>query len=132
MAGHGKEKQPLDEVHRNQIMCELIRKELRTQKLHTQYSVNPNSKVHTFTRKPMSWHDNMEEPADARFLKLFHYTAQGPKMKYPEPQTESQEIGWDTEPLTSTDWTDRRLRFSHHTTELTRYMAEIWRGKEQK
>ncbi|XP_074232770.1 cilia- and flagella-associated protein 144 isoform X3 [Camelus bactrianus] len=53
-----------DEVHQNQILRELYLKELRTQKLYTQYHVNPLRKVHPITRKPMSWHDNLEEPAD--------------------------------------------------------------------
>ncbi|XP_020770413.2 cilia- and flagella-associated protein 144 isoform X2 [Odocoileus virginianus] len=114
MAGHQKEKAITDEVHQNQILRELYLKELRTQKLYTQYHVNPLRKVHTITRKPMSWHDNLEEPADARFLNLIHHAAQGPRKKYPETQTEGQEIGWDSEPLglarksirghTSGDW----------------------------
>lgn len=37
----------------------------------------------------------------ARFLNLIHHAAQGPRRKYPEAQTESQEIGWDSEPLVS-------------------------------
>uniref|UniRef100_A0A8C4KYV8 Protein FAM183A n=1 Tax=Equus asinus TaxID=9793 RepID=A0A8C4KYV8_EQUAS len=40
MAGHQKEKVVLDEVHQNQILRELYLKELRTQKLYTQYHVN--------------------------------------------------------------------------------------------
>lgn len=41
MAGHQKEKAIVDEVHQNQILRELYLKELRTQKLYTQYHVNP-------------------------------------------------------------------------------------------
>uniref|UniRef100_F7D0D0 Cilia and flagella associated protein 144 n=1 Tax=Equus caballus TaxID=9796 RepID=F7D0D0_HORSE len=41
MAGHQKEKVVPDEVHQNQILRELYLKELRTQKLYTQYHVNP-------------------------------------------------------------------------------------------
>ncbi|KAM7098479.1 cilia- and flagella-associated protein 144 isoform 3-T3 [Molossus nigricans] len=113
MAGRQKEKEMPDEVHQNQILRELYLKELRTQKLYTQYHVNPLRKVpptltllaramlkvHTITRKPMSWHDNLEEPADDKFLNLIHHAAQGPRKKYPETQTESQEIGWYSEPL---------------------------------
>uniref|UniRef100_A0A4X1W1H2 Cilia and flagella associated protein 144 n=1 Tax=Sus scrofa TaxID=9823 RepID=A0A4X1W1H2_PIG len=101
MAGRQKEKVIRDEVHQNQILRELYLKELRTQILYTQYHVNPLRKVHTIARKPMSWHDNLEEPEDARFLNLIHHAAQGPRKKYPETQTESQEIGWDSEPLVS-------------------------------
>lgn len=41
MAGRQKEKVIPDEVHQNQILRELYLKELRTQKLYTQYHVNP-------------------------------------------------------------------------------------------
>ncbi|KAF3819937.1 hypothetical protein GH733_015446 [Mirounga leonina] len=41
MAGRQKEKVIPDEVHQNQILRELYVKELRTQKLYTQYHVNP-------------------------------------------------------------------------------------------
>uniref|UniRef100_A0A2K5CKW2 Cilia and flagella associated protein 144 n=1 Tax=Aotus nancymaae TaxID=37293 RepID=A0A2K5CKW2_AOTNA len=101
MAGQPSEKVIPDEVHQNQILRELYLKELRTQKLYTQYHVNPFRKIHTVTRKPMSWHDNLEEPADARFLNLIHHAAQGPRKKYPETQTENQEVGWYLEPLVS-------------------------------
>ncbi|KAM8933063.1 cilia- and flagella-associated protein 144-like isoform 2-T2 [Lycaon pictus] len=73
--------------------------------------------VHTITRKPVSWHQNLEEPADvpqmgpgvetsyhadgdrqvARFLNLIHQAAQGPRKRYPDTQTESPEIGRDSE-----------------------------------
>uniref|UniRef100_A0A8C4YFK9 Cilia and flagella associated protein 144 n=1 Tax=Gopherus evgoodei TaxID=1825980 RepID=A0A8C4YFK9_9SAUR len=101
MAARSCEKEPLDLVHQNQIFCETVRKELRCQKLHTEYGVNPLKRVHTITRKPMSWHDNIEEPADAKFLNLIHHAALEPTRKYTEPQTESQEIGWNTTPLVS-------------------------------
>ncbi|NXL57470.1 F183B protein, partial [Chordeiles acutipennis] len=54
---------------------------------------------HTITKKPMSWHDNIEEPADDKFLNVIHQAALEPTKKYAEPQTESQEIGWNTTPL---------------------------------
>lgn len=41
MAGHMGQKVVQDEVHQNQILRELFLKELRTQKLYTQYHVNP-------------------------------------------------------------------------------------------
>uniref|UniRef100_A0A7M4FJJ6 Family with sequence similarity 183 member A n=1 Tax=Crocodylus porosus TaxID=8502 RepID=A0A7M4FJJ6_CROPO len=52
-------------------------------------------------RKPMSGHDAVEEPVDAKFLNLIHHAALEPTKKYSEPQTESQEIGWTTTPLVS-------------------------------
>ncbi|NXO01568.1 F183B protein, partial [Rhinopomastus cyanomelas] len=54
---------------------------------------------HAVTKKPMSWHDNIEEQADEEFLNLIHHAALEPAKKYSEPQTESQEIGWNTTPL---------------------------------
>lgn len=41
MAGRIGQKMVQDEVHQNQILRELFLKELRTQKLYTQYHVNP-------------------------------------------------------------------------------------------
>ncbi|XP_075615866.1 cilia- and flagella-associated protein 144 isoform X2 [Balearica regulorum gibbericeps] len=75
---------------------------------------------HTITKKPMSWHDNIEEPADAKFLNLIHHAALEPTKKYSEPQTESQEIGWNTTPLIHVDRTDCRLYFPRRRTEITK------------
>ncbi|NXB99405.1 F183A protein, partial [Orthonyx spaldingii] len=54
---------------------------------------------HMVAGKPMSWHDNVQEPIDDEFLNLIHQAALVPRKKYPKPQTESQEIGWHTRPL---------------------------------
>ncbi|KAM4860923.1 cilia- and flagella-associated protein 144 [Thomomys bottae] len=126
MAGHQKEKVVIDEVHQNQFLRELYLKELRTQKLYTSYHVYPKSKVHTITRKPMSWHDNLEEPEDTNFLHHIHYAAQGPKKKYTEPQTEAQEIGWNSEPLVSPEHHDRRLNHFRFYNDITLYKAKLW------
>ncbi|KAM9693006.1 cilia- and flagella-associated protein 144 isoform 2-T2 [Dama dama] len=106
MAGHQKEKVITDEVHQNQILRELYLKELRTQKLYTQYHVNPLRK--------------------ARFLNLIHHAAQGPRKKYPETQTEGQEIGWDSEPLVSPQRDDRRLNHFRVYNDITLYKAKMW------
>ncbi|XP_071468881.1 cilia- and flagella-associated protein 144-like [Marmota flaviventris] len=98
MAGYHRKRAIQDEVHQNQFLREQYLRELRMQKLCTDYHVNPLRKVHTITKKPMSWHDNLEEPEDVRFLNLVHHAAQRPRKKYPETQTESQ-IGWEAEPL---------------------------------
>uniref|UniRef100_A0A8B9PUS0 Family with sequence similarity 183 member A n=1 Tax=Apteryx owenii TaxID=8824 RepID=A0A8B9PUS0_APTOW len=131
MAALRGEKEPPDAVHQNQIFRERVRRELQSQRLHTEYSVNPIRPVHMIARKPMSWHDNIEEPADAKFLNLIHHAALEPTKKYSEPQTESQEIGWNTTPLIHVDRTDCRLYFPRRSTEITRYMAAFWRLKEQ-
>ncbi|XP_015725548.1 protein FAM183A [Coturnix japonica] len=118
-----KEKEPPDAVHLNRLLCERVRKELRCQRLHTEHCINPLRRVHTVAQKPMSWHDNIEEPADARFLNIIHEAVLGPTKKYSEPQTESQEIGWNTKPLIDVDRTDRRFFFPHRKTMITEQVA---------
>ncbi|XP_062473234.1 cilia- and flagella-associated protein 144 [Pezoporus occidentalis] len=120
MAARSANNTPLDPVRLNQLLCERVRKELKCQRLHTEYSVNPLQPVHTITRKPMSWHDNIEEPADEKFLNLIHHAALEPTKKYSEPQTESQEIGWNTKPLVPMDRTDCRFYFPRRKTEVTK------------
>lgn len=45
MATHGKqEKEPVNIVHQNAMLCETITKEQRHQKLNTSYNVNPYQK----------------------------------------------------------------------------------------
>lgn len=41
MASRSPNKEPLDPVRLNQLLCERVRKELKCQRLHTEYSVNP-------------------------------------------------------------------------------------------
>ncbi|XP_014651979.1 PREDICTED: protein FAM183A isoform X2 [Ceratotherium simum simum] len=106
MAGGRKEKAIPDEVHQNQILRELYLKQLRTQKLYTQYHVNPLRK--------------------ARFLNLIHHAAQGPRKKYAETQTESQEIGWDSEPLVNPERDDGRLNHFRVYNDITLYKAKMW------
>ncbi|XP_035583218.1 cilia- and flagella-associated protein 144 isoform X4 [Callorhinus ursinus] len=106
MAGRQKEKVIPDEVHQNQILRELYLKELRTQKLYTQYHANPLRK--------------------ARFLNLIHRAAHGPREKYAETQTESQEIGWDSEPLVNPERDDRRLNHFRVYNDITLYKAKMW------
>ncbi|XP_009903670.2 cilia- and flagella-associated protein 144 [Dryobates pubescens] len=113
-------KEPLDPVRLNQLLCERVRKELQCQRLYTEFRVNPLHGVHAVTRKPMSWHENIEESADAKFLKLINHAALEPTKKYSEPQTESQEIGWNTTPLIHMDRTDRRLYFPRRRTDISK------------
>ncbi|XP_031210119.1 protein FAM183A isoform X1 [Mastomys coucha] len=126
MSGRVGQMKNQDEVHQNQILREQFLKELRAQKLYTQYHVNPLRKVHTITRKPMSWHDNLEEAEDAKFLNLIHHAAQGPKKKYSEAQTEAQEIGWDPYPLINPDRQDHRLNHFRVYHDITLYKAKLW------
>ncbi|KAM3914192.1 cilia- and flagella-associated protein 144 [Leptodactylus fuscus] len=126
-----KEKAPRDEVSLNAIHRETIRKENRSQRLVTEYRINPHHKVHAVTGKPMARHDNQNETADESFLNVVHHAALEPTKKYTEPQTTSQEIGWMTQPLITTDRTDRRLNHHRQKTEITAYMETAWRMKEQ-
>lgn len=64
MAGHQREKVIPDEVHQNQIFRELYLKELRTQKLYTQYHVNPLRKGENVTGPESPW-GGTEEPGAA-------------------------------------------------------------------
>uniref|UniRef100_A0A8C5QKP3 Uncharacterized protein n=1 Tax=Leptobrachium leishanense TaxID=445787 RepID=A0A8C5QKP3_9ANUR len=87
--------------------------------------------VHAVTGKPMSWHDNQSEAADESYLQIIHHAALEPTKKYTAPQTTSQEIGWITKPLIDTDRTDQRLHHYRQHTEITAYMEQAWRMKEQ-
>ncbi|XP_045440655.1 protein FAM183A isoform X2 [Pipistrellus kuhlii] len=84
------------------------------------------AEVHTITRKPMSWHDNLEEPADDRFLNIIHHTSQVPRKKYPETQTENQEYGWFSEPLVNPERDDTRLNHFKVYNDITLYKAKLW------
>ncbi|XP_077654137.1 cilia- and flagella-associated protein 144 isoform X3 [Urocitellus parryii] len=106
MAGHLRERVIQDEVHQNQFLREQYLRELCTQKLCTEYHVNPLRKV--------------------RFLNLVHHAAQRPQKKYPETQTESQEIGWEAEPLVSPERQDHRLNHFRVYKDITLYKAKLW------
>ncbi|XP_056388992.1 cilia- and flagella-associated protein 144 [Hyla sarda] len=129
--GQQREKAPRDEVSLNAIHRETIRKENRTQRLITEFSINPNHRMHAVTGKPMAWHENQNETADENFLTIIHHAALEPTKKYSEPQTTNQEIGWITRPLISMDRTDGRLHHHRQKTEITAYMESAWKLKEQ-
>ncbi|KAM4628549.1 cilia- and flagella-associated protein 144 [Polymixia lowei] len=131
MAGAKIEKPPLDIVHQNAIQVETIRKEQRSQKLYTQFSINPNKKLHVMTDKPMSNNTQEVVEEDPAFIKAIHAARLEPTKKYTHPQTESQEIGWISTPLIVSDRSDRRLNFPRQNSEITKYMDAAWRLKEQ-
>ncbi|NP_001313503.1 cilia- and flagella-associated protein 144 [Danio rerio] len=126
-----KEKEPLDIVHQNAIHVETIMKELRHQKLYTEFNINPFKKLHVLTDKPMSSIAHKKEEGDPAFLQAVHNAHLEPTKKYTHPQTESQEIGWLSSPLLVTDRSDRRLNFPRQNSEITKYMDAAWRLKEQ-
>ncbi|XP_062509229.1 cilia- and flagella-associated protein 144-like [Corticium candelabrum] len=126
-----KEKDPVNIVHQNAILCETIMKEQRHQKLYTSYSVNPYNKMYTLSGKPNSVHDSEDGEADETFLKIFRSAQETPKQKYEFPKTEAQEIGWDTTPLVNPRRDDRRLNWPRKNSEITKYMDAAWKLKEQ-
>ncbi|XP_007909614.1 protein FAM183A [Callorhinchus milii] len=125
------EKEPVDMVHQNAIRVEAIKKELRTQKLYTSFNINPHTKFHSLAGKPNSRFSDLDGKEDKQFIKLIGQKLLEPRKKYTYPQTESQEIGWMSTPLISSDRSDRRLNFHRHCDEITKFMDLYWRQKEQ-
>ncbi|KAF7476380.1 Hypothetical predicted protein [Marmota monax] len=107
MARHQRERAIQDQVHQNQFLREQYLQELHMQKLYTEYHVNPRHKVHTITKKPMSWHDNLEEPED------------GPG---PVQSTPTSAQG----PLVSPELQDHRLNHFRVYKDITLYKAKLW------
>ncbi|XP_067867974.1 protein FAM183A [Heterodontus francisci] len=124
------EKVPKDMVHQLAIDRETIRKELRAQKLYTNFNINPRTKFHCITGKPNVQDRDMEEEEDQNLAKILQRNFLEPRMKYTFPQTEAQEIGWITTPLIDTDLKDRRLNFHRRSNEITTFMAQYFRLKE--
>ncbi|XP_003388421.1 PREDICTED: protein FAM183A-like [Amphimedon queenslandica] len=129
--GKGKEKDPVNIVHQNAIFCETVHKEQRHQKLYTNFGTNPYKKMHALSGKPNSIHDSGDGEEDSEFLKVYRRSQQLPKEKYPVPQTEAQEIGWDTNPLVATRRDDTRLHHPRNHSEITKFMDAFWKQKEQ-
>ncbi|KAG7242333.1 hypothetical protein INR49_024009 [Caranx melampygus] len=90
-----------DVSHQNAIHVETIRKELRHQRLHTEFSINPYRK--------------------SDFIEAFHKARQEPTKKYAMPVTESQEIGWLSTPLNPSHRKDERLNFYRRKTDVTKF-----------
>ncbi|XP_051987131.1 protein FAM183A [Xyrauchen texanus] len=125
------EKDPVDIVHQNAIHVETIMKELRHQKLYTEFNINPFKKLHILTDKPMTNIIYGKEKEDPAFLRIIHGACLEPTKKYTHPQTEAQEIGWLSSPLLVSDRSDRRLNFPRQNSEITKYMDAAWRMTEQ-
>ena len=92
-----------------------------------------------------------------QFLEVYKRAQDIPQRKYECPQTEAQEIGWDTKPLVRLNheihcWSlckhricehththtqidplrnDTRLHHPRTNSEITKYMDAAWRQKEQ-
>ena len=66
-----------------------------------------------------------------KFLEVYKKAQETPQKKYSFPQTEAQEVGWDTTPLIDQQRYDSRLHHPRSNSEITKYMDAAWRQKEQ-
>ncbi|CAH8578010.1 unnamed protein product [Schistosoma turkestanicum] len=117
-------------VHQAVIMRETIRKELKHQKLFTEYSINPFKKMCPLADKP-----NQRQEADAEdehFAEVIQRAALEPPKKYTEPQTENQEYGWISQPLMEVDRSDSRFYHPKIACEMTKFMDAYWKVNEQR
>ncbi|KAM9848862.1 cilia- and flagella-associated protein 144 [Aulostomus maculatus] len=121
-------KEKIDLVHQNAIHVEMIRKEQRHQRLHTEFSINPHRKLHILPDKPMSRKvaETVEENSD--FIKAFHEARQEPTRKYAMPLTESQEIGWVSTPLIPSSRDDNRLNYYRRSSDITKHKESALRS----
>ncbi|KAK7889905.1 hypothetical protein WMY93_025465 [Mugilogobius chulae] len=110
-----------DLVKENAVHIETIKKERRHQKLFTEFSLNPRMKLHVLPDKPMSRKPPEIVTGNADFIQAFHKAREDPTKKYSMPQTESQEIGWVSTPLTIADRSDRRFHFNRISTDVTKH-----------
>ncbi|XP_053271494.1 protein FAM183A [Pleuronectes platessa] len=107
-----KKEEAKNKVHQDAIHQETIRKEQRHQMLYTKFTINPLKKLHVLSDKPTVSKPKETIEKSSELIEAFHFARQVPSKKYPEPVTESHEIGWSTEPLIPSDRFDRR--FNHH------------------
>eukprot|EP00057_Strongylocentrotus_purpuratus_P000633 XP_001179976.3 PREDICTED: uncharacterized protein LOC752722 [Strongylocentrotus purpuratus] len=87
--------------------------------------------VYTLTGKPNSLHDSADGEEDDNFLRIIKRSTQEPGKKFEFPQTEAQEVGWYYKPLLPQDRGDKRIHYPRQNTEITKYMDEAWKQKEQ-
>uniref|UniRef100_A0A3P9HBW4 Family with sequence similarity 183 member A n=2 Tax=Oryzias latipes TaxID=8090 RepID=A0A3P9HBW4_ORYLA len=93
------EKEKPSVVAQDAIHIERIKKEEKLLKQHTKFHINPFRKLHILPDKPMSRRPPEEVSENSDFIKELHRAYLVPKKKYSTPQTESQEIGWESSPL---------------------------------
>ncbi|KAF7238259.1 hypothetical protein EG68_11319 [Paragonimus skrjabini miyazakii] len=123
------EKKEINYVHQTEIMTETIHKELRHQKLYTNYGINPFKKVCPLAEKPNK--EQRDEEEDKHFLEVLRRAALEPTKKYLEAQTENQEYGWISQPLMDMDRSDIRFCHPKISCEMTQFAGQLWKQKEQ-
>ncbi|XP_061831665.1 cilia- and flagella-associated protein 144 isoform X1 [Nerophis lumbriciformis] len=119
-----------DLVHQNAIHVEMIRKEQRQQRLHTEFSINPHRRLHIIPDKPMSRKPKEVISENSDFIEAFHKARQEPTKKYSMPLTESQEIGWVSKPLIPTNRNDDRLNFYRRSSDISKHQESILRSSK--
>nr|XP_020458464.1 protein FAM183A [Monopterus albus] len=121
-------KQTRDFIQQNAIHVEMIRKEQRHHRLHTEFSINPHRKLHVLADKPMSRNSEEVIEENSDFIKAFHNARQEPTKKYTSPVTESQELGWLSASLIPSNRDDRRFNFYRCSTDITKYKESALRS----
>ncbi|XP_077390937.1 cilia- and flagella-associated protein 144 [Festucalex cinctus] len=116
-----------DVVQQNAIHVEMIRKEQRQQRLHTEFSINPHRKLHILPDKPMCRKPQEVIPENSAFIEAFQKARQEPTKKYETPLTESHEIGWVSTALIPTNRKDNRLNFFRRSTDITKHQESVLR-----
>ncbi|XP_072245173.1 cilia- and flagella-associated protein 144 [Leuresthes tenuis] len=122
------EKVQLDYVRQDRFHIDMIRKEQRLQRLHTEFSINPYRKLHILPDKPMSRKPPEVIADSSGFIEVLHRAKLEPIKKYPMPLTESQEIGWMSTPLIQSMSHDKRLNFQRISTDVTKHAEYARRG----
>ncbi|OAF70050.1 hypothetical protein A3Q56_02187 [Intoshia linei] len=140
-----------DLVAQNAIICETIKKENKHHRLYTTYNINPLSNhlllynsicAHKsfyylgnigITAKPNILPDASYKEDD-KYLNMLCRASLEPIKKYTRPQTEAQEIGWIPHLLENANNKKGDVRFHHvkKKTEITKYMEEYWKMREQR
>ncbi|XP_020489403.2 protein FAM183A [Labrus bergylta] len=116
-----REKEKPNVVHQDAIFVETVRKELRCEKLHTEFGFNPNKTVHVLPEKPLGRKPPEVFVDTSEFIDAIRRARMEPTKKYPMPQTESQEIGWWAAPLIPPNRDDGRLHFHRAYSDITRH-----------
>ena len=127
----GTVKPPPNVVHQNAIMVETIKKEQRNQKLFTNYTINPHGKPLSLADKPnRTVPSEFSQQTNTSLVETLERSKVPPKKKYTMPMTTSQEYGWDMEDE-DLQKPPRVLHRPKESSEITRFMSEFWKQKEQ-
>jgi len=123
----------LDEIGKNSVWREHLKKEKESSTLNTTFRLNPRTMV-VVTDKPCHQNPNLPPPrrpppgqideTQQALEKALADMAATPKMKYKEAQTSSQEHGWLSDPLVPRS---SQFHYGNKLCEVTAY-AEAYVG----